>query len=109
MSIVRVLGSFPNSQIKPTSAVRDTEVTEIPIAASPAETKALNANDERIRATFINAGTTNLRYDTNPGEAATEGILIQPGRTFSVEGADVEVWITSVGGPGLVQLQDELG
>lgn len=109
MSIVRVLGSFPNSQIKPTSAVRDTEVTEIAVAASPAETKVLNANDDRIRATFLNAGSFPIRYDTNSGEAVSEGIQIAPGRTFTVEGADVEVWATSIGGAGILQLQDELG
>jgi len=109
MSIVRLLGSFPNSQIKPTSAVRETDVTQIPIAAAPAETKILNADEDRITATFINSGVTNLRYDTAPGNVATDGILIVPGQTFTVEGADVEVWALSVGGPGSVGLQDEKG
>lgn len=109
MSIVRVLGSFPNSQIKPTSAVRDTNVTELAVAASPSETKVLVADEDRIRATFINAGTVPIKYDTNSAEAVSEGIEIAVGRTFSVEGADVEVWATGIGGTGLLQLQDEKG
>lgn len=109
MAIVRLLGSFPNSQIKPTSAVRDTEVTEIAVAASPAETQILVANEDRITATFINSGTFPLKYDTAAGQADTEGILITPGRTFTVEGPDVEVWATGVGGATVVGLQDERG
>lgn len=109
MSIIRLLGSFPNSQIKPTSAVRDTDITTLAVAASPGETKVLVANEDRITATFKNAGAFNIKYDTQAGQALAEGMTIEPGRTFSVEGADVEVWATSVGGAGSLELQDERG
>lgn len=109
MSIVRLLGSFPNSQIKPTSAVRETDVDVVPVGASPVETKILDANEDRISITFKNEGTFPLKYDTEPGNVASEGILIQPQRTFTVEGPDVEVWASGIGGATEVSFQDERG
>lgn len=109
MSIVRLLGSFPNSQIKPTSAVRETDVTEIAVPQDPAEIQILTANEDRISATFINSGDFPLKYDTVAGQASSEGIQIAPGRTFTVEGPDVEVWATGIGGATTVGLQDERG
>ena len=109
MSIVRLLGSFPNSQIKPTSAVRLSDADRFPIAASPTEVKVLNANDERISATLLNTGTVTWLYDYAPGNVAAEGLPITPGQSVTVEGADAEVWIVSSGGATEVAIDDRLG
>lgn len=109
MAIVRKLGSFPNSQIKPTSAVREADSTIVQVLASPGETQVLVANENRIKAILINNGPLPFRYDYQPGNVLNEGALIPVGGAIEIEGGFDSVWATGIGGATSIAIDDRLG
>lgn len=109
MSIVRLLGSFPNSQIKPTSAVRLSDAYRVAIPANPTVVQVITANTERITATLFNSGTVTWFYDYQSANVLTEGLPITPGQSVTVEGGEVEVYVASSGLATQVTIDDRLG
>lgn len=109
MVIIRKLGSFPNSQIKPTSAVREADSIIVAVLASPAESQVLTANENRIKAILINNGPFPFRYDYQPGNVLAEGALIPVGGAIEIEGGFSDVWATGIGGATSIAIDDRLG
>jgi hypothetical protein len=106
--IIQKLGSFPNSQIKPRSAVRDADVVRVPVT-SAGEVQILSANPVRVKAIVKNEGPFPLQYDYNPGQAASEGFLVPVGGAINIEGGGDDVYAIGIGGDTVVSIDDRLG
>lgn len=107
MAIVVKLGSFPNSQIKPRSAVRDATVIDISLPIAGTEVQILTANSARVKAIIKNSGSFPINIDYQSGPS--DGFTIEPGSALTVEGGGDDVFATPLGGASSVQIDDRLG
>lgn len=115
---ITYLASFPNSRIKPRSATRTREVTEVVIAADNAKTTVLSEDDNRTVATINNVGTVNLRYAYKgdvvevDDKIRTEGYLMEPGDKIDIDVSEELIMQTDsavAATTGLVSVDDGVG
>lgn len=104
--IVQKLGSFPNSQIKPRSPVRDANMIEFALVAAT-ETQILSQNSQRVKAIIKNSGgvPVEIDYTSGPSDAFT----LQPGAALTIEGGGDDVFATAIGGAGALEIDDRVG
>lgn len=106
MGIIVKLGSFPNSQIKPRSAVRTATMIDVALMAA-VETQILTANNSRVKAIIKNSGLVPVDIDYQSG--VSDAFTINPGASLTIEGGGDDVFATAVGGAGALQIDDRLG
>jgi len=104
--IVVKLGSFPNSQIKPRSAVRDATMIDVALVDG-VEKQILSQNSQRVKAIIKNSGAVPVNIDYTAG--ASGSFTIPVGGALTVEGGGDDVFATAVGGAGALQIDDRLG
>lgn len=97
MPIVAVLGSFPNSQIRPRNASQNEDTSNIFIANTTVQVIA-PANLNRTSLTILNEGPGDLRWRTADEGAptATDGFLLKKGASIQVESLE-EVQAYAIG------------
>lgn len=105
--IIRDLGSFPNSQIKPRSPVTSAGMNEITLAAAGVEIQILSADPNRVKAIIKNSGASAVKIDYTAGPS--DGFTINPGGALTVEGGGDDVFATPIGGAGALEIDDRLG
>ena len=105
MSIIRLLGSFPNSQIKPRSPVREAEMLEIALAGG--EEQILSADDTRVKAIIKVSGANPVKIDYTSGPS--DGFTVNPGGALTVEGGGDDVFATPIGGASSLEIDDRRG
>ena len=102
MSIIRLLGSFPNSQIKPRSPVREAEMLEIALAGG--EEQILSAD---VKAIIKVSGANPVKIDYTSGPS--DGFTVNPGGALTVEGGGDDVFATPIGGASSLEIDDRRG
>lgn len=107
MAIIVKLGSFPNSQIKPRSAVRDADMINISLPVPGTEVQILTQNSARVKAIIKNSGAFPINIDYTSGPGAF--FQIPPGGALTVEGGGDDVFATPIGGASSVEIDDRLG
>jgi len=103
-----LIGSFPNSQIRPTPATQTENNPVIPIPADTV-TIVLNENSDRVSATLINEGPTDVRYTAgaeNP--SAAEGTLLVAGSSIDIDGPEEYKFFAS-GGASAISVSERIG
>lgn len=107
MSIVKKLGSFPNSQNRPRSPVRESAMIEVSLPVAGTEYSVLAANANRVRAIIKVVGPNPVKFDYTSGPS--DGFTINPGGALTVENGNDEVFGTPQGGASAVEIDDRLG
>lgn len=109
MSIVRLLGSFPNSQIKPRSPVRESEMINLNLPLAGGEQQILAADIDRIKAIIKNkessAGDAFVDYTNGP----SDGFTLKPGAALTIDGGGDNVFVTPVGGNVDLEIDNRVG
>lgn len=106
MAIEDKLGSFPNSQIRPRSAVKKSTMIDIALVADT-ETQILSENKQRVKAIIKNNGTVPVDIDYTSGPSDSFRLL--PTTALVVEGTDDDVFATAIGGAGSLEIDERLG
>lgn len=110
MSIVRLLGSFPNSQIKPRSPVRESATIVLAVAASPGNTQVLLQDANRIKALIKNSGSFPIEYAYSVADLGLDqDFTLNPGASITVDGGGNDVFMQAIGGVGEVEIDDRVG
>lgn len=110
MSIVQKLGSFPNSQIKPRSPVRESDTIVLAVAASPGFTQVLAADPARVSALIKNSGSFPIEYAYNSADLSiNQDFTLAPGDAITVDGGGDDVFMQAIGGVGEVEIDNRLG
>lgn len=80
-----LLGSFPNSQVKPRPSTQDESVPNVDVPADTVTT-LVAANPDRTVLTILNEGPTDCRWRTaNEGDPSdTEGFLLIAGSSVEI-------------------------
>lgn len=112
MSIVRLLGSFPNSQIKPRSPVRENDTDSITVPASPSFTTILTMGTDLVKAIVINEGPNPIEYVYNSSSNfATAPITLNVGDSMVFEDGDggSTVIARGIGGSSEIVVDERTG
>ena len=104
--IIVKLGSFPNSQIRPRSAVRESVIINFALVMA-VETPILVQNSQRIKAIIKNQGPNSVNIEYASG--ITPVFTLASGAALTVEGGGDNVFATAIGGPSELQIDDRLG
>lgn len=107
MSIVFKLGSFPNSQNRPRSPVRESEMIEVSLPVGGTEVLILSENAARIRAIIKVSGANPVKFDYVAGPS--DGFTVNPGGSLTIENGNDDVFGTPIGGPSAVEIDDRVG
>lgn len=105
--IIQKLGSFPNSQVKPTPATRTAEIIELTAPALPASIQYTTPQD-LTAAIVVNNGPNPLRYAYEAGDVAT-GPIIAVGGAVTIDDAEATVFLSGVGGTTEVRIDEREG
>lgn len=101
------LGSFPNSQIKPRSPVRESEMINTTITVGDGETMILAEDTNRIKAIIKNTGPGDAFVDYESGPS--DGFTLSPGSAITVEGGGDDVFATAIGGDISLEIDNRVG
>lgn len=109
MPIVAVLGSFPNSQIRPRNASQNEDTDNILITSGNSAVIAV-ANLNRTSLTILNEGPGDLRWRTMDEGAptATDGFLLKKGASIEVNSLE-EVQGFAIGADCNISVQEGEG
>ena len=106
MGIVFKLGSFPNSQIKPRSPVRQSEMKNVALLADT-ETQILTAENSRVKAIIKNSGEVPVELDYIAGLGNV--FTLPPGGSLTIDGGGDDVFAEAIGGAGALEIDDRFG
>lgn len=109
MGIVALLGSFPNSQVRPRKATQTEETGTVPVPSSTVTTIAA-ANPNRTFLTIKNEGPTEIRWGTAAvPPTALSGFLLGAGEGIDIETPEEIQVITTQAGTTEVSVEEGEG
>lgn len=102
------LGSFPNSQIKPRSPVRESETIDVPLAA---DTKivVLPEDENRILAIIKNKANSAAEVEISYASGAVDAFTLLPGSATQVDGGGDDVYAEAIGGTATLEIDNRVG
>lgn len=105
MSIVNILGSFPNSQIKPRPSSQEAAVNVVNLADG-VETPILTPNPNRTQAFIkVRSGTVLVDYEAGP----QDGVILETDSSLDISVTADTVYATAQGGAAVVEIDDREG
>lgn len=109
MPILSVLGSFPNSQIRPRNAALDEDTQNITVPDGVVTTIAA-ANSNRTNLNILNEGVGAIRWRTADEGAptATDGYLLKAGASVEIRSRE-EVLAIAIGADAEISTKEGVG